>query len=366
MRDNYFEPSFGNRPRNLVGRESHLRKFEMALESKPASRDRAMLVLGQRGYGKTVLLLEMADIARERGFIVASPTVVAPGMLERIIEKLNYEAAPYLKKEKAKVTGGNVSVLGFGAGVQFQEQGDETRSFAFRLSALCRELDKKDCGVLILIDEVQANNEELKQLIIAYQEIVGEGGNIAVVIAGLPGAISTTLNEKVLTFLNRASKSELTPLNEKDIYAYYKNTFKKIGIGITDDMCRDAASETDGSPYMMQLLGHYIVSYCDEGGTCDEKTYAEALSDSRIDYINDIAKTTINTLSAKDVEFLTAMLPDDDTSRISDISERMGVSSAYAQLYKRRLVDAGVIEKAGRGEVRMTMPSIRDYLKMQE
>ena len=58
-----FVPSFGNRPRNLVGREEMISTFEAALQSIPGSRDRAMLMLGQRGSGKTVLLLDFADIA---------------------------------------------------------------------------------------------------------------------------------------------------------------------------------------------------------------------------------------------------------------------------------------------------------------
>ena len=61
MTDTIFVPSFGNRPRILVGREDILRQFELCLDSIPGSRERAVLLLGQRGYGKTVLLLELAE-----------------------------------------------------------------------------------------------------------------------------------------------------------------------------------------------------------------------------------------------------------------------------------------------------------------
>lgn len=77
MQDNVFEPSFGNKPAYLVGRNDCLKIFRGALESRPGSRERALLILGQRGFGKTVLLLEMADIAHEIGYVVASPTVVS-------------------------------------------------------------------------------------------------------------------------------------------------------------------------------------------------------------------------------------------------------------------------------------------------
>ena len=38
-----------------------------------------MLMLGQRGSGKTVLLWELADRARKLGFVVATPTVASGG-----------------------------------------------------------------------------------------------------------------------------------------------------------------------------------------------------------------------------------------------------------------------------------------------
>ena len=36
MKDTIFVPAFGNRPRNLIGREDILRLFEASLQSLPA------------------------------------------------------------------------------------------------------------------------------------------------------------------------------------------------------------------------------------------------------------------------------------------------------------------------------------------
>ena len=41
---------------------------------------------------------------------------------------------------------------------------------------------------------------DIRRLVIAYQELVGEGLDVALVMAGLPGAVSATLNDHVLTF----------------------------------------------------------------------------------------------------------------------------------------------------------------------
>ena len=88
MQDTVFVPSFGNPPRNLVGREDTLRAFEDLFQSVPGSRERVMLLLGQRGSGKTVLLLQLAELAKKRGYVVASPTIVSKELPTRILEKL--------------------------------------------------------------------------------------------------------------------------------------------------------------------------------------------------------------------------------------------------------------------------------------
>lgn len=55
-----------------------------------------------------------------------------------------------------------------------------------------------------------------------------------------------------------------------------------------------------------------------------------------------------------------------DASRISDIAERMSVTPDYAQKYRRRLIDAGVIEVARRGYVKFAVPYMADYLHDQQ
>ena len=116
MYDEVFSPSFGNRPSFLVGRSQLLSQLEQGLQSRPGSRERTVVVLGQRGSGKTVLLWELADRMRKQGFAVASPTIVADGMLERILKKLRgrlpavrgRETAPRRRQRgRARLLGGH-------------------------------------------------------------------------------------------------------------------------------------------------------------------------------------------------------------------------------------------------------------------
>lgn len=367
MTETIFSPSFGNRPSYLVGRGNVISTFISGLEQEPGNRDRAMLMLGQRGSGKTVLLWELADRARKLGFVVATPTVASEDMLERIVEKIQEAGEPYVNKRRLpKLTSGSLSVFGFSAGLEFTRDVQETKSFQFKLTQLARKLTEQGHGTLILIDELQANSPEIRQLVTAYQELVGEGLNVALVMAGLPGAVSATLNDRVLTFLNRACKVTLEPLSVGDVDAYYQRAFEELNLDIPGDLRLDAARATQGSPYMLQLIGYNIANRCQAGEHVTPEQVDGAIEASKADFENDVCETTLAALSDQDVAFLAAMADDEDTaSRISDVAKRMSVTPDYAQKYRRRLIDAGVIEQARRGYMRFAVPYMADYLRSQ-
>ena len=46
-----------------------------------------------------------------------------------------------------------------------------------------------------------------------------------------------------------------------------------------------------------------------------------------------------------------------------EIARQMGVSPDYAQKYRKRLIDSGIIEAAGRGRVTIIVPHLVDYLQ---
>ena len=360
MKDNTFSPSFGNRPSYLVGRDEVIENFENNLASRPGAKGRSLIFLGQRGMGKTVLLWELADRAREQGFVVASPTVVSESMLDRVVEKIQEDGERVLCEKKSQITGASIGGLGFTVGLQFKKEINETKTPQYKLTQLARALAKKDRGLLILVDEVQANSESLKQLIIQYQEMQSEGLDVALAMAGLPACVSSVLNDKVLTFLNRSEKVELGPLKISDICNYFKLAFESSGLKVSATQCKRAAEATYGSPYLMQLIGHNLTS--SETKTCTDEMLEQSIALANEDFKNDVCKTTLAPLSDKDIAFLTAMSEDESTSNISDIASRLNVKSDYAQKYKKRLLNAGVIEVASRGSVRFAVPLLREFL----
>lgn len=216
--------------------------------------------------------------------------------------------------------------------------------------------------MLILVDEVQANSAETRHLVAAYQELVGEQADIALVMAGLPSAISETLNDRVLTFLNRARRVELSPLATSDVDAFFARSFDQLGIDVSEQQRQRAVEATYGSPYMLQLVGHAVVAHADDDGTLSDDALERALASARKDFENDICKTALAALSDQDVAFLAAMARDKGCSRMANVASRMGVTPDYAQKYRRRLIDAGIIEATRRGSVGFAVPYLSGYL----
>lgn len=362
MVDSVFSPSFGNRPSQLVGRDSVLDALTSGLASKPGSKERATVLLGQRGSGKTVLLWELADRARDMGFVVASPTVVSEAMLDRIIEKVQEDGGRFIKRSRGKIVGGSIGALGFSAGLQFSNPADESKSFGYKLLKLARALGESGHGLLILVDELQANSPELKQLLVSYAELVGEQQDVAIALAGLPGSVSSVLNDKVLTFLNRAEKVSLEPLDLADVDAYYAQAFETTGLNIAADLRKEAAWATQGSPYLLQLVGHNLVRYS-AGRPVTREVLESAVAASQEAFEQDVCLTTMMALSDRDADFLVAMSADDGPSKMADISQRMGVTQDYAQKYRLRLIHGGIVSAPRRGYVEFAVPYLRDYLR---
>ena len=69
-----FQPTFGNRPDQYIGRDGVIEQFMMSLQEPVGSRNRCTLFLGQRGMGKTALLLELSDRAVKVDYVVALPS----------------------------------------------------------------------------------------------------------------------------------------------------------------------------------------------------------------------------------------------------------------------------------------------------
>ena len=357
---NLFQPTFGNRPQQYIGRDSVIEQFIEGLKEPIGSRNRCTLFLGQRGMGKTALLLELSDRAQKAGYVVARVTA-HEGMPQAIIEQFQLNGSKFFNDDKRKLTGVTAGALGFSFGLTFSEAAERQYGFRAKMSLLCDKLAEKGKGALILIDEVRTS-PAMREVAAAYQELVGDRKNIAIAMAGLPHAVSSVLNDSVLTFLNRAVKVELGLISTNLIRAYYDRAFRQLGVTISDENLDWAAQSTGGFPYLMQLIGYYIIQYTPAGSEVSAAIMEKVVKAAMKDLDDNVFKPILAPLSDNDKEFLCAMARCGETITTARLQAELGENGPAIQPYRKRLLDAGAIEAPRRGELVFAVPYLAEYL----
>lgn len=356
-----FHPTFGSRPAQIVGRDQVIDTFLAGLEEPVGSRERCIFLIGQRGMGKTALLLEMSDLARSRNMVPALVTAYE-GMNDEIIETIQRNGAEYVEKKERHLSGFEVGALGFTIGLTFNEVTRDNYGFRTKLTLLCDKLSSAGKGILLLVDEV-SNSEAMRQLGITYQHLIGENKNVAIVMAGLPQSVSSVLNDKVLTFLNRAKKIHLGPISIVEIRTYYSMAFRQEKIEIEDELLDQAAESTEGYPYFMQLIGYYLLRLVGPDRCIDTDIVDEAVGLSRKDLEENVFEPILSPLSKWDILFLQAMAQDEGVSYTTEIGKRIKKNNSFLQPYRARLISAGIIESPRKGVLTITIPYLADYLR---
>lgn len=357
----FFQPTFGNRPEEIVGRDAEIEAFINGLREPPGARERCTLFLGQRGMGKTALLLELSDRAKNMDFITARVTA-HEAMPEMIIEQLQLNGSPYFEDEKRQIIGVSAGALGFSVGLTFSEAARRQYGFRSKLSLLCDKLAEKGKGILILVDEVHTS-KAMREVAASYQELVGERKNIAIAMAGLPHAVSGVLNDNVLTFLNRAQKVRLGLISTAAFQAYFEQAFSALGIDYGDNTLETAAEMARGMPYLMQLIGYYLVKFSKACGNIKAETVKKAEKAALKDLEDNVFAPILSPLSDNDLVFLHAMAKSGEIVTTNELKELLGEKGPALQPYRKRLIDAGIIEAPRRGELVFAVPYLSEYLR---
>lgn len=358
---NPFKPSFGRTPPELLDRTDVLEEFEYGLTLRSGVLGLLTIITGARGVGKTVMLNEAQDLARQQGWAVIADTATA-GFLARIADAMraiNEELGdgPPTRKITAFIAAGFgiTTALAPERQVEFRSLGED----------LLRRLDESGTGLLITLDEIQdAHRGELLQLAAVLQHYVRDALPIAFVCAGLPAAVSDLLNEGVATFLRRADKIDLHSVRIKDVDRSYKDLFAAANFTLPDELAAKAAEATVGYPFLVQLIGYFLWREAEKGsGTLTTDAVDRAVAAGLRRNIRLVVEPAIARTSRRDKDYLHAMAMDDGVSSTADIAERMGATLTLAANYRSRLIEAALIESTGHGRVKFSIPGLREYLR---
>ena len=356
---NPFTPAFGSEPMILAGRDNILEDVLGGLQNGPGDPNRATILVGPRGSGKTVLLTRIADEASKMGWVTARVTA-SEGMLGSIVEQTIKNSKGFLPmKVKARLT----ELHAFGVGFSVDAPKEKMPSWRLQMTEILESFDKFQAGLLITVDEIDTKLEEMVALVRDFQHFVTEKREIALLMAGLPGKTLQMFQDKSISFVRRAFQHRLDSIPLTDVKMAIQKTVEASGRTIDDDALNVATTFTNGFPFLIQLIGYHMWRQSPEAkriSLSDVKNGMES-ADEHMERM--ILDTTIRELSDKDIAFLLAMTGDPDISRISDIIKRLNVSASIAGQYRLRLIRQGIIEEYGRGKVRFVMPLLREYLK---
>lgn len=362
--DNPFRPSFGVSPRVLVGREDVLDEFDIGLDEGPGSPMRSLLISGSRGIGKTVILNALEGRARTRGWhVIRLPE--GPGLLaeleDTLLPALLTEHDP--RAETTRVTGGSISAVG-----SIATETDRAFPVAPHLGSMLDRLaqiaEDHGTGILLTLDEVQAAAAaDLARLASAYQHLVRDQREIALVAAGLPSGIGNLLSQQGSTFLRRAERVELGQLEETEVADAAVQTVRAAGRVISSEAVELLVQLVHGYPYLFQLVGYHAWRAAGSGEVITERDVAATRS-----IVIDRMSRLVHTPALREVPegeraYLRQMAVDDGPSSTGAIGTRLGVSKQHANVLRTRLIERELIVPAGHGYVDVALPYLREHLR---
>lgn len=361
---NPFTPTFGTSPPLLVGRDADLEDFREGLRGGPGSPERATLVTGLRGTGKTVMLNAYEDIAGTEGWLVISETATPA-----LVQRLATEHLPALLREHdPRPSRSHLTALsapgGLGAEREVTDKHVPTPGLRTQLGQLADLMGERGAGVLITVDEIHRKQiADLRELGTAVQHAFRERRNVAFAGAGLPSAVNDLLTDDVSTFLRRADRRHLLTVDPDAVAQALQVPLENAGRQITDAALDIAVAGTDGYPFMIQLVGLHTWRSAASDAVIDTVHAARGVDQARRKIGQLVHAAALADLSDVDRTFLAAMAHDPGPSKMGDIAHRLGVDPSYAGQYRLRLLAAEIIEATAYGRVDFTLPGLRTYLR---
>ena len=342
--NNPFELTFGLKPSNYISRLKQSDEIISNFKSKTGNK--SFLITGVRGTGKTVMLSHISkQFENEKNWIVIE-LIPNYDMLEQFASAL-YDSSIMNKIFNNKTFGFSFS------GISFSIIGEKPITNVISLiEVLLDRIKKCDKSVLIAVDEV-SNNDYVKTFTQAFQLLIRKEYPIHLLMTGLYQNIYELQNDKDLTFLYRAPKISLEPLN----LAAITNSYQEL-LNITKEEALLLAKETKGYAYAYQVLGHLVFER--QNPKLDDKLYAKYDQ-----YLEEyVYEKMYSELSSNDKKILKAFTSDDINS-VDNLLLKSKMKKNVFSVYRDRLIKRGIIESPEYGKLLLKLPRFYEFLERQ-
>lgn len=343
--NNPFTLSFGKKPLQYISRIAQTNEIiENFMAQEPPNQ--IYMLTGVRGSGKTVMMTSIAgEIKEEERWIVVelNPT---RDLLQSLAAKLYSlpEMHPHFIQAKL-----DFSALGLGVSL---ENAVPVMDIENAIERMLTEIQKRDKRLLITIDEV-VNCEYIRIFASSFQIFLRQNYPIFLLMTGLYENIYNLQNEDSLTFLYRAPKIVLEPLNYTAVRKKYMDIF-----GLNMEKAEEMTGLTGGYPFAFQVLGYLLWE------NKNIKTIEEILPEYD-QYLEEYVYGKIwSELSELDRKILVEMAVNRE-KKVKRIRDGMGLKSEQFAVYRERLKRKGVLDTSKYGEVSFILPRFAEFVMMR-
>lgn len=333
---------------------------------------RIHVFIGPRGVGKTSLLREAQRRAEDAHLSTVFVTAGHGHLLTALAEAL--VRGPL--SGSGRVLGERLGELGFEVGVPgarvraslTPEDPTVVRGLEELLGRAAQaSLDEGKHGVVLFVDELQSGDRDsLRALAYAWQHLQADpdGRPLALVCAGL-GHTEDVVTDAA-SFSERFAYRTVGSLTEAAAREALSAPATHHGVAWEIDALTDVVERTQGYPYFIQVHGDAVwraAGRPDPGGTltrADVSTAEDAVRRDR----EALYRSRWSKASPSEQRFLAAMAAEDeDAVRRGRIAETLGVGTEALGMARRSLMDKGLVEVAGYGLLRFTVPGFREYVR---
>lgn len=301
------------------------------------------IICGVRGSGKTVLLTDVAKRLSKRDEWILVDVNPNRSILEQIASGI-YEAESV--KHLFLSASFSFSFHGLGFSIEGKTPVSNIKTILEKMLTVVKKLNKK---VLITIDEA-SNNGYMRSFAHDFQSLLREDYPIYTVMTGLYENVNSLQNNKNLTFLYRAPKIDLKPLDIELVKQEYKVIFDNVEEGVINNL----GDLTKGYAFAYQVVGYLFSKYKDINKIYDELDRYLSI------YVYE--KIWSNLPKAEKAILKTFVT---DTSTTEEILKTTSYPSKTYSVYRDRLIKRGIVSPSNYGELKLVLPRFENFIAKQ-
>jgi hypothetical protein len=379
---NPFAPGAGSPPPELAGRDALLEAARVLLGRVRQKRpEKSIIITGLRGVGKTVLLNEIACIARSSGYqtiqVEAHENKTFAALISPALRNLLYEldrmvgVGDKVKRGLAVlrsfIGGIKISSGDFSVGLDIDplrgtaDSGDIEIDLPNLFLAVAEAAEERKTAVALLIDEIQyVTPKELGALIMTMHLMQQRQLPMVLVAAGLPIMLglageSKTYSERLFFF------PDVGALAEQDVYKALRDPVQAEGANIDESALKEIYLLTQGYPYFVQEWGYQAWNKAENGRiTVDDVRTVTPEVGKRLD--TNFFRVRFDRLTPAERQFLRTMAEIPHPRRTGAIAKAMGATQKKVGMARASLIRKGMIYSPAHGELAFSVPFFDEFM----